>query len=444
MVTAWPVPFRCSSVSTGAQRKRTQQSRFRFTFPLLAGARVGRSWEGTNYPDFSCLKWSRLPLSKRSGPIRVVLLCPTLAPAGGLCRWSRELVRSLEMVTVPDELTIDVLVRSRLDYGLASVEQYGLRCTLHELPVGGGSVVDRLKSVRRVGQLIRSLDPDVVHTPLTWLWLLGDRRFTRPKIVATAHAAPSPETVHVQDRILARVLAARSRICLATSAPSLRPDLDRTVGVRPGTSIVMPVATDPKAIGQVEEPADLRGVLGIPQEESVVLTLARLEPGKRVDLVLDVIELARRDERPIRFVICGDGSDFGPLVAEAQRRELDGWVHFLGHVADPGRLLVESDAVLNPSDSEGGMPFALIEALLVGAPVVATAAGGVVDLLVDSLDGRLVPKGDADDFYSALCDTLEEPQRREERAARAAARFDLESMGNAHLALIEELAGRVG
>ena len=184
-------------------------------------------------------------MRRRPGPIRVVLLAPTLAPAGGLCRWSRELVRSLEMVTTPDEFTINVLVRGRMDYGLATVEQFGLRCRLHELPAGGASVADRLNSVRRVGRLIRSLEPDVVHTPLSWLWLLADRRFARPKIVATAHAAPSRETVHVQDRLLARVLAARKRITLATSAPSLRADLDRTVGLRPGTAISMPVATDP-------------------------------------------------------------------------------------------------------------------------------------------------------------------------------------------------------
>lgn len=61
---------------------------------------------------------------------------------------------------------------------------------------------------------------------------------------------------------------------------------------------------------------------------------------------------------PIRFVICGDGPEFGPLVEETQRRDLDGWVHFLKHVPGPGRLLLECDAVLNPSDSEGGMPLA--------------------------------------------------------------------------------------
>ncbi len=166
------------------------------------------------------------------------------------------------------------------------------------------SVADRLRSVRRVGRLLRSFDPDVVHTSLSWLWLLADRRFARPKIVATAHAAPSRETVHVQDRLLARVLATRKRIVLATSAPSLRADLDRTVGVRPGTSISMPVATDPIDIERTEkDPADLRGALGIRPEESIVLTLSRLVPGKRVDLVLDVIGLARLDNQAIRFVI---------------------------------------------------------------------------------------------------------------------------------------------
>ena len=83
------------------------------------------------------------------------------------------------------------------------------------------------------------------------------------------------------------MLAARKRITLATSAPSLRADLDRTVGVGPGTAIAMPVATDPIDVRRTaKDPADLRGALGIRPDESIVLTLSRLVPGKRVDLVL--------------------------------------------------------------------------------------------------------------------------------------------------------------
>lgn len=373
--------------------------------------------------------------------IQVALLAPTLAPAGGLCRWSRELVRSLELVTTPDELSIDVLVRGVLDYSLDTVDKYGLRCTLHEMRVGGGSFATRLKSVRRVGQLITSLDPDVVHTPLSWLWLLGDRRFSRPEIIATAHGVPSPAAIHLQNRLFARKLAKRNRIRLLANAASLQPVLDRTVGVRPGTSMCLPVGTDPILLSPAEgEGADLRGALGVRVGESVVLTLCRLERGKRVDLVLDVVEMARREGRSIRFVICGDGPEFGPLVQQAQRRDLEGWVHFLKHVPDPGRLLIETDVVLHPSDSEG-LPFALIESLLAGTPVVASEAGGVVDLLADPRDGCLVPKGDAAALYEGLCATLEQPLNREERASRAEGRFDLEQMGRAHLELIEQMVG---
>ncbi len=202
---------------------------------------------------------------------------------------------------------------------------------------------------------------------------------------------------------------------------------------RAGTAISLPIATDPIVSDQTDnDPANLRGALGVPPDESIVLTLSRLVPGKRVDLVLDVIELARTDDCTARFVICGDGPEFGPLVAEAQRRELDGWVDFLRHVPDPGRLLLESDVVLNASDSEGGMPFALVEALRAGTPVVATEAGGVVDLLGDPRDGRLVRKGDAQALYDALCGELAEDPNRIERVVRAERRFGLEKMGRAH------------
>ena len=353
-------------------------------------------------------------------------------------------MRSLEMVTNPNELTIDVLVRHRMDVGLATVEQFGLRCTLHDLPDVGTSIADRLRSVRRVGRLIASLDADVVHAPMGWLWLLGDRRFARPKVVATAHVEPSSDAFHAQDCLLARVLAMRNRIRLVTNVPSLRPALDRAVGVPAGTSLCMPVATDRTGVSLADLGApDLRAALDVQADESIVITLSRLVSVKRLDLVLDVIEKVKASNRPVRFVICGDGTEFGALLDDAQRRDLEGWIHFLGHVGNPAPLLAEADVVLNPSDSEGGMPLALIEALLAGTPVVATEAGGVVDLLEDPRDGWLVPRGDSGALYRALCATLDEPVEREERAARAQRRFDLERMGRAHLALIRELVGDV-
>lgn len=69
-----------------------------------------------------------------------MLLCPYSCSGGRAHSLVAGAVRSLEIVTTPDELTNDVLVRSRMDCGLATVEQLGLRCQFHELP-GRWSVV---------------------------------------------------------------------------------------------------------------------------------------------------------------------------------------------------------------------------------------------------------------------------------------------------------------
>lgn len=372
--------------------------------------------------------------------LRVAVLAPTLAPAGGLCRWSRETVRALEMATTPDRLTVDVLCRSSIDRGRATVEEFGLRCQLHDVTVATDRPRDALRSVRQVADLLARIQPDVVYTPLDWLWLLADRRRIRPKVVATAHGEPSVGSVNAWNRRLARRLTRNGSLRLTANAESLRRPLDETVGVPPGTSVVLPVATDPILNGGPgRQGSRLRTELGIHPDELVVLTLCRLVAGKRVDLVLDVIDRARDDDLAIRFIVAGDGPELHGLVKEAERRDQQGWVHFLGHIAEPGVLLTQADAVLHPSDSEG-FPFSLVEALLAGTPVVATAVGGVPDVLADPDDGALAPKGDADALFDRLIRTLEAPPKRAERAARSERRFGFEACGKAHLALMREMA----
>lgn len=380
-------------------------------------------------------------MSSRTDPTRVALLAPTLAPAGGLCRWSRELVRSLELVADQTRVHVDVLVRNRLDVARATVEQFGLRCTLHDLAPTGKSTPDRLRAIRHTGRLVGELAPDVVHIPLDWLWVLGSPRLAPTPIVATAHSEPRPAGTRSVVRRLARSMHRRGMLTLAAGAPSLRSRLDAMVGVRSGTAVCLPVATDLTRSDDHAE-LDVRDALGIHPDETVALTLCRLVSGKRVDLVLDVAELARRDDRAVRFVVCGDGPELRPLAAEAERRRLHGWIHFLGHVPDPSRVLAHADVVLHPSESEGGRPFALIEALLTGLPVVAGAAGGVRDLLADPRDGQLTPVGDAAAMYRALLHAPDGKADRDQRAGRARTRYDLRSMGAAHLDLVEQLAAR--
>ena len=102
-------------------------------------------------------------------------------------------------------------------------------------------------------------------------------------------------------------------------------------------------------------------------------------------------------ERP-----AGDGSLRRSLEQRAEALGLTGRVEFLGRLDEIGPLLLAADAVVLPSLWEG-LPLIVLEALARARPVVASATGGVPDVIEDGVSGRLVPPGDP----AALADALE-------------------------------------
>ncbi len=386
-------------------------------------------------------------------PITVAVLSPTLWHAGGMVRWSRELIRGLELVAPPERLDIHVIVRHSSHLAQQAVEEYGLRCTIHEVPVLRETTRARIDAVRRMAATLRSISPDVVEVPAGSLWLLGVRGPGCPVIV-TAHGFPSKDLIPTHDRLLARQLANRGKAVLVANTERLRKPLDQTIGVKAGTSITLPAGTDDEPTEETQEFRELlRDSFGFADDEQVVVGLGRLVHDKRYDLLIDVADRLRSQaeaasKRPPRFIVVGDGPELATLQAEVTRRGLDETVRFVGHITAPGGYLLGADAFLHPSDTEGA-PFSVMEALLAGTPVVATAVGGVPDLVNTPLEGRVVAPGDVDGLVEALAAELEAPggvsdsmARRDARAARARSRFSLETMGRAHLELIERLAGR--
>jgi glycosyltransferase involved in cell wall biosynthesis len=95
------------------------------------------------------------------------------------------------------------------------------------------------------------------------------------------------------------------------------------------------------------------------------------------------------------------------------------------------------------STGSEGLPLAILEAMATGLPVVASAVGGVPELIVEGETGFLVPPGDAEALGTALRTLVADPELRLRmgRAARARAteKFDLPEMRQAHLDLYERL-----
>lgn len=164
----------------------------------------------------------------------------------------------------------------------------------------------------------------------------------------------------------------------------------------------------------------VRKELGLGPEALVVGTVANLRASKGYPDLLAAASLlvARRPE--VRFISVGQG----PLAAElAARRDVlglgDHFV-FLGWRTDAARVLSAMDVFCMASHHEG-LPVAMMEALALGLPVVATSVGGVPELVTDGQQAVLVPPYRPDLLAAALEVLVDDPDRRAEMSAHASA-----------------------
>jgi glycosyltransferase involved in cell wall biosynthesis len=168
----------------------------------------------------------------------------------------------------------------------------------------------------------------------------------------------------------------------------------------------------------------------------VIVTVGRLHPPK--DFVTFVRALAALDADAFRAVIVGDGPDRAQIEAEIRRLGLGRSVELVGrHDAVP-ELLAESDIFALSSTSEA-MPMTILEAMAAALPIVASAVGGVPELVVHAESGLLVPQRDPDALAGAIGRLLADPELRRRLGSSARARaetlFDLSSFRQAHVEL---------
>lgn len=162
----------------------------------------------------------------------------------------------------------------------------------------------------------------------------------------------------------------------------------------------------------------LRRELGLGPDVRVVAAVGRLVPVKNVPMLLEVAGRVREllPEMRVTWVVVGDGTERGALERAAERLGLRDDVVFLGWRADMPTVYADADLVALTSINEG-VPAALIEAMAASRPVVATRVGGVPDLVVDGISGRLVPSGDREGFAQAVAALLRHPDTRRVQGA---------------------------
>ncbi|MGZ4256566.1 MAG: glycosyltransferase family 4 protein [Gaiellaceae bacterium] len=176
-----------------------------------------------------------------------------------------------------------------------------------------------------------------------------------------------------------------------------------------------------------------------------IVTVGRLKAPKDHATLLRA--LGRLEAGSFRARLVGDGPD-RPLVEEEIREQrLETAVALLGERDDVAEQLAEADVFALSSTSEG-LPLSVIEAMAAGLPVVATAVGGVPELVVDGETGLLVPARDAKALAQALGRLVRDRELRERLGeagrSRAEQLFDLPAFRRAHVALYRSLLAERG
>ncbi|GAB3266902.1 glycosyltransferase family 4 protein [Kineosporia babensis] len=156
-----------------------------------------------------------------------------------------------------------------------------------------------------------------------------------------------------------------------------------------------------------------------PRRGPLVLTVSRIAPQKRLDVLVDAAALVAADVLGVQWVVAGDGDLELLDRLEVRRNRANAPVTFLGRREDVASLLAQADVFALASEWEA-RPLAVQEAMTAGVPVVATRVGGVADLLGDA--GVLVGPGSAPALAAAVRDLLTDPARAGEMAERARAR----------------------
>jgi len=253
---------------------------------------------------------------------------------------------------------------------------------------------------------------------------VATRRGRRPPGLVTVHGVPEGD--------------------YAASARVLRAAGLRVVGCGVGVTAalvehgVRVTATVMNGVAPPPAPADRRRLLSewdLPSDARLVVTVGRLQPQKRQELA--IAALAELPE--VTLAVLGEGPERERLAALAAQLGVADRVRLVGTRPDARAILGAADVVLTTSDWEG-LPLVLLEAMMSGTPIVATAVRGVRELLRHDVDAVLCPPGDVSAIADGLATVLADPSlgaRLAGRAADASARYTERVMVDSYLRLYE-------
>jgi len=298
-----------------------------------------------------------------------------------------------------------------------------------------------IRMIPRLRRVMREFGPAVLHTHSYVLRysLPASLAMRNTAMVHTVHNLAAKET-DFTGRLLHRSVFGR-RVAAVAVGGEVRRSYREWYGSEPAATIRNGI--DTAAFRRPGARQRWRAEHGFKDGDFLVVSVGRLDPQKNPLGMIDAFTQAFGGDERGRLLLVGDGSLREAGERRAAELGVGGHLHFLGVQSEVAEVLAASDVFALASDWEG-TPLAVMEAMAAGLPVVATAVGGVPELVSDSVTGLLAPAGDMRALAKALSRVAGDKEMRVAMAREArvrSERFSVDVMVAEYATLFERLAG---
>jgi glycosyltransferase involved in cell wall biosynthesis len=254
----------------------------------------------------------------------------------------------------------------------------------------------------RLRRLMQTETVDLVHTHSSIDgWLAG--------FAAKSLRLPIVRSRHVSIPVKRRRNFVYNALCdrIISSGDAVREVLV-TAGVKAEKIVAIPAGVDTAQFHPAVSGAAVRRELGI--NGPVIGTVAMFRHAKGHRVLLRAMPEILRSEPGVVFLWVGDGVGRGALQQEVAEAGLQAKVHMVGFREDIPACLAAMDMVVLPSIRSDGVPQVMIQALAMRKPVVASAVGGIPEVIHHQRTGVLVPPNDPQALANAVVQLLRDPQ----------------------------------
>ena len=288
----------------------------------------------------------------------------------------------IQMCEVLKPYVNNIFVCSSTGINVSKLEQMGIKH--YEIPdINSRSFKDVLTIIRVVTQVIKRENITIVHTHhrMATLYMFLLNKLFKLKLVSTLHG------VFTDKKIITSAIYRNIKV--VACGEIVKKEFVEKYGINEKNITVIKNAIKKDESSIIEIPI----LKSIPQNIKKVGYIGRLSEEKGINILFEAILSVTKKVNNVVFIIAGSGDLECEIKEKVRLYHMEKTIYFLGYRSDPQNVIKQIDITILPSYTEG-LPLTPIESFAQGKPVLATKAGGTIEIVKDGFNGLLCDIGD--------------------------------------------------